>query len=287
MDTESPIPIDGTKAIYTTLRRVHGPDVDIHALLSNVALVRRLQVDATEASAAMGFDVPWYIARDEMWLVRRTWVERLRPVHLWDQLHLRTWCTSETTVRCRRFYELWVDGDEELVARGVTDWVYLNRSTERPVRPPAEVREWVSYVKEPQVDLPRRPQSDAPEDCYRSSRRVNHGDVDNARHVNNAIYVGYLEDDLVTGLAHGGWDVATGAGRITAAELDLHYVVPGRHGDDVTGCVWVSDVTDAGFTCEHRLLRGEEVLMEATTRWDVDGPWNDDLRRAVEHLSHR
>lgn len=283
---ESAIPIDGEKAIHTTLRRVHGPDVDIHASLSNVSLFRRLQIDATEASAAMGFDVPWYLARDEMWLVRRTWVERLRPITLWDRLHLRTWCTSETTVRCRRFYELKVDGAEEVVARGVTDWVYVNRTTERPARPPQEVRDWVSYVKEPKIDLPRRPQSDLPSQAYRSDRRVPYPDVDNARHVNNAVYVGYLEDDLLRGLGIGGWEMGADVEHIQAVELDIHYVVAGRYADVITGCVWVTGCTEEGFTCEHRLLRGDEVLMEATTRWQVDGPWTEALRRAVNSLRH-
>ena len=88
-----------------------------------------------------GFDVEWYERAGTLWVIRRTIADFLAPVRLPRRArgaHLgvghppRALAARVRGVARRR--------DATLVARGSTDWVYVDLARGAPVRPPDEMR---------------------------------------------------------------------------------------------------------------------------------------------------
>src|SRR5712692_9754770 len=98
-----------------------------------------MQEAAFDASAAAGYDLARYAALGHHWLIRETEIEYLAPLRYGDNVRVKTWVEDFHRVRSRRAYELYRVGDEERVARGTTDWVYVNSQTGQPARIPPEM----------------------------------------------------------------------------------------------------------------------------------------------------
>src|SRR4029453_15199163 len=102
-------------------------------------LLRFLQQAASDASAAVGFDVEWYERAGALWVIRRTIVDFLAPILYRDDLEVRTWVADIRRVRSQREYEVRRGRDATVVARGSTDWVYIDLARGTPVQPPEEM----------------------------------------------------------------------------------------------------------------------------------------------------
>lgn len=53
----------------------------------------RIWQAASEASAAVGFDIDWYERQGTLWIIRRTQLERRAPIALGECLRVDTWVT--------------------------------------------------------------------------------------------------------------------------------------------------------------------------------------------------
>jgi len=126
---------------HTFRFRVQLYDVNAFAELSPTGMLRFLQQAASEASAALGFDVDWYADQKTAWLIRRTVVDLPEPAPYRDEVAIRTWVADIRRVRSQREYEARRVSDNALVARGHTDWVYVDLERGTPCRPPRELQE--------------------------------------------------------------------------------------------------------------------------------------------------
>ena len=94
--------------------------------------LRYLQEAAFEASAAVGYDVQRYDEIGHYWLVRETEIEYFKPLKYGDEFEIKTWVVDFRRVRSRRAYEFRLAGSDEVIARGLTDWVYIDQASQRP-----------------------------------------------------------------------------------------------------------------------------------------------------------
>ena len=76
--------------IHTSTYRVQLYDVDAFGELSSTAVLRFLQQAATDASAALGFDLEWYERQRALWVIHRTTIDVLAPSFYRDELAVRT-----------------------------------------------------------------------------------------------------------------------------------------------------------------------------------------------------
>src|SRR5512145_1235857 len=106
--------------------RVQIFDLDAYGELPTNGMLRFMQQTASDASAAAGFDVEWYERAGTLWVIRRTIADFLAPVHYRDELEVRTWVADIRRVRSQREYEVRRLADAARVARGSTDWVYID-----------------------------------------------------------------------------------------------------------------------------------------------------------------
>lgn len=247
--------------VYTRVFRVRYYECDAYGHVNNVNYLRYMQEAAFDASAAAGYDFARYQALGRRWLTRRTDIEYLRPLHYGDSVEVRTWVMDFHRVRSRRAYEMRALASGELVARAVTDWVYVNAATGRPVRVPPEMA--AAFLgDDPPAEIPARqpfPEpAPAPPGLFRIRRRVSWTDIDTAQHVNNIMYMVYVEACGMEVLAAHGWSVprmtAEGFGMVLR-QHQIEYLQPALLGDEIEIATWVSEVKRASATRHYLLTR--------------------------------
>jgi acyl-CoA thioester hydrolase len=239
--------------------------------------LRYMQEAAFDASSAAGYAHEDYEAMGRIWLARQTEIEHLRPLHYGDTVEIKTWVADWRRVRSRRAYEFRLAGSDEPVARAVTDWVFLESASGRPVSIPSEMM--AAFVPEGQLE-PAGPRSRFPvappptSGAFRMRRPVAWSDVDQAQHVNNAAYLEYLEDCEIQALADAGWPpsrMERARFTIRAEHHLIDYVQPALLHDEVELTTWVSDFDHSGAVRHHTVTRvgDAELLVRARSRWSV------------------
>lgn len=260
-------------ADFTAQYRVHVYEIDAYGELTTAGTIRFLQQTASDATASIGFPLEWYERMGTVWLIRRTMFERLAPAVYDDRLRVRTWVTDMRRVRSERAYEVTREGDNTVLVRATTDWVYVDIARGLPARVPRELQE--ALMPEGITMITRRPEPWPlpPPRAHRTERRVELAHLDSVAHVNNAKYADYLEQDVHDALAGHGWVPALTdrSGRLRLRGLDLEYLSPALYDDRIEGAVWVTTVNQRGFDCAHRLRDGDRDIVCARTGWS----WSD------------
>jgi acyl-CoA thioester hydrolase len=254
--------------------RIRFYECDYYGHVNQSTYLRYMAETAFDASAAAGFDMARYAAMNRYWLVHDTEVEYLNPLRYGDEVEVTTWVMDFRHVRSRRAYELRRAGSGEMVARGSSDWVFMNTATGRPAPIPAEMM--AAFFPEGVPPAPTRTPFPAapqpPPGVFQERRQVEWRDLDSAQHVNNAVYLSYLEECAIHVAAAHGWPLE----RMTAERLAvvarrhrIEYLLPARLGDELEISTWASDVrrTSAVRHFHIRRLSDGELLARAHTFW--------------------
>ena len=114
--------------------------IDGQGHANNVEYVRWMQDAALAAAEALDPGATLMRAAGATWVVRSHHVEYVRPALLGDRLVVRTWLGDFTGASCVRHYEFTRNGEPMVIARGRTEWVFVDAATGRPKRLPADIR---------------------------------------------------------------------------------------------------------------------------------------------------
>ncbi len=125
-------------AIFSYQQAVSDDVIDVNGHVNNVAYVRWMQ-DAAVAHSRECIERGTVRHMGCTWVARSHHIEYLSPAFLGDDVQVRTWLTSIRRVRCRRRYEFIRTSDNKVLAKGETDWVFVNIESGRPVSIPEEV----------------------------------------------------------------------------------------------------------------------------------------------------
>lgn len=281
-------------AVYTRRFRVRFYECDAYRHLNNVNYLRYMQETAFDASADLGYDEEKYHKLGSIWFIRETEINYLRPIRSNDIVDVVTWVDDFRRVRSRRMYEFRLAKINEKAAVAVTDWVYLDRFTNRPKEIPGELV--AAFMKrEDDVKAKPRPRikaiKDPPEVAFVSRRYVEWRDIDPAQHVNNAIYLAYFEECGIQAAKQFGWPIERMAERgfgILARKHHIMYRKPALLGDDLEISTWLSDFKRSTVTrnyavkriCDNELLsqsRSVYVIIDLRTEKPIRFP--ADVRR--------
>jgi acyl-CoA thioester hydrolase len=264
---------------YRLSHRVSHADVDLLGEIKVSALLGLLEQAAVEASWDRGFDPAWYARSKRVWIIRRTRLERLRPVGGGDRLQVATRVLDWRRARSLREYEVRRrDGRDapevplgeassdpvagELVARATTDWVYCDVVTGRPASVPEDMRRAFSGDAH-LVTLPRArrlPERGAGEGAA-LALTVRPSLLDHVAHVNNAAYAGLLEDAAFGLFAELGDPVdrmLARGGALRVRRIDIEYLDDAVAGDRLTVRSWMLAESESTPP-----LRAEEPLRAA------------------------
>ncbi len=223
-------------------------ECDRYGHVNNANYLRYMQEAAFGASADAGYDFAKYDQLGQYWLVRETELEYLKPLLYADEFEIKTWVQDFRRVRSRRMYEFRSSSTQELIARASTDWVYLDLKTNRPVTVPIEMINAFFPEGMPQVAPPRDPFPDAPPPppgVFKLRRRVTFNEIDMAQHVNNAVYLSYVEDAAMQVLPAFGWPIDQLLAKdcaIYARHHRIEYLQPALLDDEIEIATWVSQI---------------------------------------------
>lgn len=239
---------NGYRAGYRVRFDEAGPDGQ--ARIS--ALLRYAQDVAWRHSEDLGFDRDWYRERGVGWVVRAVELELQAPIPMGHALQLTTAVVGHRRIWARRLAECRLAAGS-LAARVTTDWVLLD-GRNRIVRIPDDFG--VVFVN-PEVDgeiLRVPPPEGAP--AASVALGVRPRDLDPLDHVNNAVYVDWLDEAVEAA----GWRPAA---RDTPETWRLEYLASAGRGDEV-----VVDLHGGASSWQARIRRsdGAELLRASATR---------------------
>jgi acyl-CoA thioesterase FadM len=186
---------------------------------------------AWQHSMKLGLDRPWYIERGLFLLVRAMQLDVLRPVSTYAEVTVSTQVVGWRRISARRESEV-RDTAGALLARAEIDWVMTNERGV-PTRFPVGFEERFGGIPDPfemhKVALPA-----APPDAFERRFHVRRRDLDPLDHVNNSVYVDYLEEAL------------EGAGqgellRVTPRRYALDFAASAARDEPLTGRAWPHD----------------------------------------------
>lgn len=119
---------------------VSGEVIDGNGHVNNVAYVQWMQDVAIAHFESLG-GTAMMREHGASWVARSHQIEYQRPLFQGDLLEMKTWIADMERVTSKRRYEFLKDG--AVVARGETEWVFVDAGSGRPKRIPEGMKESV------------------------------------------------------------------------------------------------------------------------------------------------
>lgn len=113
--------------------------IDANGHVNNIEYVRWMQDAAIAHADAAGCSAAT-AAVGATWMARSHRIDYLRPAFAGEQIIIRTWVKDFRRAFSRRRYEFMRAADRVILARGQTDWVFVDRATGRPKSVPPEIQ---------------------------------------------------------------------------------------------------------------------------------------------------
>lgn len=226
-------PVEGIDNGYATGYRVRFDEAGSDGRIRTSALLRYASDIAWRHSEDLGFDRTWYTQRGRWWVVRAMDLEVLVPVTMGWTLTLATAVIGHRRIWARRRGDFRLP-DGTLAATALTDWVIVD-DRGRILRIPPDFGE---AFPNPELDgeTTRVALPGVPTNAAQIELRVRPRDLDPMAHVNNAVYLDWIEEAVAA--AGGGVAIATVPRRIT-----IEYAASAAAGDTVHASAWQAEDT--------------------------------------------
>lgn len=243
--------------------QVRSSELSRDGTVGHAVFLQWFQEAAFEASPALGYDMKKYDEMGAAWVMREIDVEFRQPVRYLEEIEISTWVSDFQRVRSHREYTARRASDHALLAAARVDWVFLDSTTLALRRVPPEM----GARFEPNGQAALEPIEWHPVAAgealghFESTRRVQQYELDRMQHVNNTVYVNWIEQQ-----AHDAWR----AWGIDSAALNLqrHLIEYRQAAKDDDALRLVSDAARVGtqIVWQHRIRRGDTLLIEAKSQ---------------------
>jgi acyl-CoA thioester hydrolase len=255
--------------------RVRYYECDAYGHLANISYLHWMQEAAFGASMAVGYDFAHYTELGHLWLIRETDIEYIAPLAYGDDVTVKTWVADFRRAHSLRRYEFVNTPTGQVAARAATDWVYINTQTLRPAMVPETMQLAFCPDGPPEADTPRErfpKMSPPPLGVFIIRRPVEWRDIDTMWHVNNAVYLKYIEDANARVCEAHGWPkqrmIEAGVEMIVH-QYRIEYRQPAQMGDELEIASWFSDVQGDTAIRHYTIQRAKDqvLLARAQTSW--------------------
>ena len=125
-------------AVYVHDLTVTAGSIDANGHASNIEFLRWMQEAAVAHADAAGCTAATREA-GATWVVRSHQIEYLRPAFAGERIEVRTWVVDFRRAFSRRKYEFVRAGDQVVLARGETNWVFVEVAGGRPRSIPTNI----------------------------------------------------------------------------------------------------------------------------------------------------
>jgi acyl-CoA thioester hydrolase len=249
-------------------------ECDAYGFLHNITYFRWMQEAAFGASAAVGYDFARYNAMHHLWLVRETELDVFVPIEYGEAIELETYVEGFRRFRSRRAYKFTNLSTHQVVAQASTDWVYVDAENLRPAKIPAEMQSAFFPEGPPAEDGSRKrflALSLPDGKIFSMNRTVRWHEIDQMWHVNNAMYLLYLEESGNRANANFGWPLdcmQSSEFRIVPGRQHVEYRLPAILGDKLTIITWLSNVQPSSVLRHYQIKRASDdsLLVQAVVK---------------------
>lgn len=177
----------------TLTRKIDYADVNPHFKQKLGSFFKLIQEAAVIHSEQVGFDSKTLLDRGEVWILNAMEAEIYRYPELREEVSVATWHKKSKGFKAFRDFVVY-SGDEKLAAVSSL-WLYFDINKKRLIRVPIETGRVYTTVEESALD--GIIESWKPEDSFtpefETGISVRNSDFDPLNHVNNAVYLDYLE----------------------------------------------------------------------------------------------
>jgi acyl-CoA thioester hydrolase len=136
--SESSNAADPLSPVHIYSVEVNASAIDANGHANNVEFVRWMQEAAVSHADAVGCTAAT-LAAGATWVVRSHRIEYARPALQGDPIDVRTWVENVRRAFSLRKYEFVRVSDGTVLARGQTDWVFIDSTTGRPRSIPEQI----------------------------------------------------------------------------------------------------------------------------------------------------
>ena len=254
---------------HTRTFRVRFYECDANSHLNSAYYLRYMQETAFDASAAAGYDMARYDQMQRHWLIRESQVEYLLPLRYNQRVAVTTWITDFRRVTSRRAYEFRLVETGELAALAFTDWVFLDTANNRPATIPQSLVDDFFPEGAPGHFPTRKPfptSPPPPPGVFCMYRRVAWQDIDTMQHVNNAVYMEYINECSyqVCAAFHWPWQRMLEQGFVVfLRQARLQYLQPAVLKDELKITTWVSRINRASAGRHYTIHRAQDGVLLA------------------------
>jgi acyl-CoA thioester hydrolase len=260
---------------HTEIFTVRHYECDAYGHLNNAVYLQYMQEAAVNASTSCGLDRKAYQSLGRVWLIRASEIEYLTAAQPGDQINVETWVAGYRRTNSRREYELRLSKDDTIVAKGASDWVFLDAENMYPVEIDADIRTALggNPTAQPRYDRIRLENpSGPPERVFSIERSIEWRDIDEMQYLNNTAYLSYAEDCAMQLSETYGWPfqrwVQAGVAFI-ARRNRIEYLQPAYLHDRLIIRTWLFNLRRATATRHYEFLRASdgETLARLQTDW--------------------
>ncbi len=125
--------------IYEEKIIVSSKDIDFNGHVNNLKYIEWMINAAINHSASLGFTPEVYKNIGFTWFVKSHFVEYKKPAFEGDELIVKTWIKEVGKIISKREYEIYKK--DILIAKGETEWIFVDLKTQRPKKIPKEIIE--------------------------------------------------------------------------------------------------------------------------------------------------
>jgi acyl-CoA thioesterase FadM len=228
-----------TKGPYIEAFAVRLYDLDAWNHLRSSTLMRYMEQTATNLTTTTGFGATWYEARGTAFVMRSFRLQRFNPATTGNVLTVTAWVSNTQRVRLCLDFEV-RQPDDQPVAVGRAEWVYIDRHSRRPqALDPAMLMAWPSGAPSPLWTAPLVLPDQDPREPDTLTQPVYCYDAEALGVTNFAVYPIWLEE--AAGQALRAWRYPVELPHPGSAQtwldlrtLAIHYLGPTRPGETVT-----------------------------------------------------
>lgn len=177
----------------TLTRKIDYAEVDADFSQNLGSFFKLIQEAAVLHSEQVGYDTQTLLDRGEVWILNALEAEIYRYPQLREEVRVVTWHKNSKGFKAFRDFSVYA-GEEKLAAASSL-WLFFDIHKKRLIRVPAETGR--DYTSEPEDALESTIGSWKPREDFKpafvTDICMRHSDFDPLNHVNNAVYLDYLE----------------------------------------------------------------------------------------------
>lgn len=249
--------------IYRWTFPVRSYEIDQFGHVNNAVYLNYLEETAVRASADAGYDNNWFDADGSLWVVRTMSLRYFEPAVYGDELEAASWVSDFRRVRSHREYEIKRARDGVRILRARADWVYLDRYTMKPKKLATEFEHAYDPVPNSQEELGiylKNPQRFDDSHHFVARWHVQPHEIDRVEHVNNAVYLRWVENAFYRAMHSVGWGHERMKAEnflILAGAHEIEYFQSAQLGDEITVTSWAAEIERVRGAWIHEIRRSD------------------------------